>query len=229
MKTKTIIALLGSAFLTTLALPPTAQSASSTVSFKADVLPIFEAHCNECHRPGGEGHEESGLDLSTYQGVMKGTKFGAIVSPGDPWTSNLMAVIDGRTDASITMPHSKRRAMTKEDRRILRRWIIDGATKADYVKAPQSVIADLCKDCHVPGGMGYEASGFDVTSYETLMKGTDHGSVIVPGDPVMSNMMVLIDGRASGSLRMPHQEHSEPTAQERTKLRRWISQGAQDN
>lgn len=205
------------------------QAAFSTISFEKEIQPIFNDYCVECHKPGGSGTEASGLDLSTYEGVMKGTKHGAIVSPGDPFTSNLMAVLDGRTDASITMPHNEKRPMNKNDRRILRKWIIGGATKDDYAKGAENVIGELCLDCHIPGGIGYEASGLDMRTYESLMKGTHYGPIIVPGDPVTSNLMVLIDGRAASGLKMPHNDQGEPTPKDKIKLRRWINQGAQNN
>lgn len=205
------------------------QAAAADTSYKGEVQPIFDTYCVECHKAGGIGTQASGLRLDSYAGVMTGTKHGKIIVPGDPLTSNLMAVLEGRTDASITMPHNEKRAMTKEDRRILRKWIVGGATKADYAGRPSQVIQELCLDCHVAGGSGYEASGLNMTTYESLMKGTKHGAIIVPGDPVTSNLMVLIEGRAKGGLKMPHNEQGEPTKAERKKIRSWIVQGAKDN
>lgn len=206
-----------------------AHAASNTISYAKDVQPIFDTYCGACHQPGGPGTETSGLDLSSYEGVMKGTKFGPIVVPGDALTSNLMAVLENRTDASIRMPHSDRRDMTKEDLKVLRTWIVDGATEEDYQNGSKQVIADLCLDCHQPGGSGYEASGLDMRTYESLMKGTRHGPIIVPGDAFSSNLMVLVEGRATGGLKMPHSEHPAPTAQDRKVLRRWIAEGAKNN
>ncbi|MEG3618673.1 c-type cytochrome domain-containing protein [Magnetovibrio sp. PR-2] len=202
---------------------------AADTSYKADVQPIFDTYCVECHNANGVGTLASGLRLDSYEGVMAGTKHGKIIVPGDPLTSNLMAVLEGRTDASISMPHNDKRDMTKEDRRILRKWIVGGATKADYAGRPSQVIQELCLDCHIAGGSGYEASGLNMTTYESLMKGTKHGPIIVPGDPVTSNIMVLIEGRAAGGLKMPHNEQGEPNKAERKKLRSWIVQGAKNN
>ena len=47
------------------------------VSFKEDILPLLKWRCASCHESGGAGYEKSGLDLTSYAGVMKGTKFGA--------------------------------------------------------------------------------------------------------------------------------------------------------
>jgi mono/diheme cytochrome c family protein len=74
--------------------PNSADAASAAVSFKEDVFPILKGRCIECHQPGGEGYEKSGLDLTTYGGVIKGTKYGSMIEPGNPDMSNLMLLLD---------------------------------------------------------------------------------------------------------------------------------------
>jgi hypothetical protein len=101
-------------------------SAQDAISFTEDVYPVLELRCLECHQPGGPGYETSGLDLRSYDGLMKGTKHGPIVVPGSAFTSNLIAVIDGRTDASLRMPHNRKR-MSKCERLLLRFWVSQGA------------------------------------------------------------------------------------------------------
>jgi hypothetical protein len=95
-------------------------------SFRADVLPVFQVHCAACHAPGGEGTASSGLDLTTYQGVMKGTKFGPMVIAGDPDSSNLMRLLDWRASAQLRMPHDKKQLPIGE-RDTIRVWIRQGA------------------------------------------------------------------------------------------------------
>jgi hypothetical protein len=112
-----------------LALLGLAYSANATeppVSFKDDVLPIFQVHCASCHAPGGEGTSASGLVLTSYQGVMKGTKFGPMVIPGDPETSNLMWLLDWRASPQLRMPHGKQQLPVGE-RDTIRNWIRQGA------------------------------------------------------------------------------------------------------
>src|SRR6266540_5708834 len=88
------------------AIKPSAKGvATPTISFREDVFPIFKGRCLECHQPGGPGYEKSGLDLSTYEGVMKGTKFGPMVIPKDPESSNLMVLLDWRASPELRMPH----------------------------------------------------------------------------------------------------------------------------
>lgn len=96
------------------------------VSFKADVQPILAKHCLECHAPGGAGAEKSGLLMSSYDDLMKGTRFGAIIKPGDALTSALIMLVEGRADPSIRMPHQKE-PLSKDQIALLRSWVEQGA------------------------------------------------------------------------------------------------------
>jgi hypothetical protein len=73
------------------------------MSFSEDIVPIFKGYCESCHQPGGQGYAASGLDLTSYDGLMKGTKFGPMVVPGKPDQSNLYILISGQ--AKIQMPY----------------------------------------------------------------------------------------------------------------------------
>ena len=105
---------------------PAKKSRAPATSFSEDVFPIFKGRCIDCHRPGGAGYEASGLDLTTYEGVMKGTKFGKMVIPGDPDTSNLMWLLEWRGKPETRMPHGQKQ-LSICDRTAIRRWILDGA------------------------------------------------------------------------------------------------------
>lgn len=74
------------------------------ISYSEDIEPIFRGWCVSCHQPGGQGYEASGVDLRSYKGLMKGTKFGPVVIPKEPDTSTLIALIYGRTSPKIRMP-----------------------------------------------------------------------------------------------------------------------------
>lgn len=103
-----------------------AAGAAETLSFKTDVLPIVKIRCLACHKPGGEGYVQSGLDLTSYAGLMKGTKHGTVVVPGDAFTSNIIVLLDGRADPSLRMPHDLKK-MPGDEIDIIRRWINQGA------------------------------------------------------------------------------------------------------
>jgi uncharacterized membrane protein len=98
-----------------------------------------------------------------------------------------------------------------------------------YQKDVVPVLDKHCKACHVPGQPGYVVSGFELGSYETLMKGTQFGPVVLPGDPLTSVLVMLIEGRVDPSLKMPHGGASTPTQDEILTIRRWVEQGAKNN
>lgn len=96
------------------------------VSFSQQVQPIIQARCIECHATGGQGFQASGLSMETYDTLMKGTKFGPVIKPGDAVFSTLMRLIEGKADPSIRMPHGKE-PLTDEQIKIIKEWINQGA------------------------------------------------------------------------------------------------------
>lgn len=101
-------------------------AAAEQVSYRLDVYPILESRCVACHKEGGDGYKQSGLDLSSYAGLLKGTKHGPIVVPGDPVSSNLNVLIEGRADPKLRMPHNQR-PLLKEQQQIVHTWVKQGA------------------------------------------------------------------------------------------------------
>jgi hypothetical protein len=96
------------------------------VSFKEAVLPVLNRHCLECHKAGGDGEQKSGLSMESYESLMKGTRFGAVVLPGDSLGSTLNMLVEGRADASIRMPHHGD-ALPSADAALLKAWVDQGA------------------------------------------------------------------------------------------------------
>jgi hypothetical protein len=96
------------------------------IGFKTEVQPILQQYCTECHKPGGEGTAKSGLDMSSYEALMKGTKFGPVVKPGDSLSSALNMLVEGRADPSIKMPHG-RESLPADKIAILKNWVQQGA------------------------------------------------------------------------------------------------------
>jgi len=96
------------------------------VSYKREVEPILKQNCHACHLPGGDGQTKSGLDMSSYNNLMKGTKFGPIIKPGDSLSSVLIMLVEGRADPSIRMPHDGKR-MEGKDIQTLKSWVEQGA------------------------------------------------------------------------------------------------------
>jgi hypothetical protein len=105
---------------------PTPPGAAA-VSFRSDVAPIIEKHCVGCHIPGKPGTEASGFVVDSYAALMKGTKFGPVVLPGDPVSSTLIRLVEGRADPSINMPHGQGDKLSATEIATLRAWVQQGA------------------------------------------------------------------------------------------------------
>lgn len=97
------------------------------VSFSVDVKPIIDKNCLACHQEGGTGYEASGFAMTTYDDLMKGTKFGPMIIAGDPEGSNMVVLMEGRADPSISMPHGAMDPVRKSDIGLIRTWIKQGA------------------------------------------------------------------------------------------------------
>lgn len=97
------------------------------VSFANDVKPVLDQYCVECHQPGGAGYAASGLDLTSYAGVMRGTRNGPMVVPGDSMGSNLIVLMEGRADPSLKMPHGTRTKVRVAEIDAISAWIDQGA------------------------------------------------------------------------------------------------------
>ncbi len=99
---------------------------SRDISFRNDIAPILEKNCLPCHAEGGPGYEKSGFSVASYETVMKGTKFGPVITPGSSLTSSLVMLIEHRSDPSISMPHG-RDPLPQEDIERIKQWIDQGA------------------------------------------------------------------------------------------------------
>lgn len=93
------------------------------VSYTNDVFPILEKRCIRCHGGIDEGEVrlELSLNMTTYEGLMVGSEYGEVVTPGDPDDSVLIQMIeDGdMPDEGDPVP--------PEELEILRAWIAEGA------------------------------------------------------------------------------------------------------
>ena len=116
--------------LTALCLLPLTMAACTgepTVSYSQDVKPIIDQNCISCHQPNKPGEIASGFNMTTYDDLMKGGRFGPMVIPGDVEGSNMIVLMEGRADPSISMPHGKEKPVTAGDIRTIRLWIKQGA------------------------------------------------------------------------------------------------------
>lgn len=97
------------------------------MSFSTNIKPIIDNYCTECHaNEQGEGAQKSGLLLSSYESLMKGTKYGPVIVAGDATSSTLYRLISGQADPSIAMPHNKK-YLTPDEIHTVELWIDQGA------------------------------------------------------------------------------------------------------
>ena len=71
--------------------------------------------------------EASGFSMMSYDDLMKGTQFGPMVIAGDSEGSNMVVLMEGRADPSISMPHGSTKRVPKADIDTIRAWIDQGA------------------------------------------------------------------------------------------------------
>lgn len=104
-----------------------ACSGEPEASFSQDVRPILEKNCLSCHQAGGAGFEASGFSMASYDELMKGTDGGKMVIAGDVEGSNLVVLMEGRADPSISMPHGSMDPVPTQDIATIKKWIAQGA------------------------------------------------------------------------------------------------------
>lgn len=94
-----------------------------------------------------------------------------------------------------------------------------------YAEHVQPIFTQRCVSCHGPSRA---ENGLKLASYEELMKGTQFGSVVVPGSASASTLLAVLRGTTDPSIRMPHggERLSEVELQNVTL---WIEAGAPSN
>ena len=110
------------------ATPPPAAT-KTDVTYAADIKTIFETSCVKCH--SGD-RAKARLHMDSLAGVLKGTKDGKIVTPGDSAKSWIVTAIAHQTkDQDGWMPPLKNKAgikpLTPEQIGLIRAWIDQGA------------------------------------------------------------------------------------------------------
>lgn len=119
----------GIAALIALAQAAPLNAAEEKTTFQDHVLPIIENNCAKCHNPD---KKKGDLDLTSYNGVMKGGGSGAVVLSGNTEGSKLYRAVTHAEDP--TMPPNKPRLPDKE-LDVFKRWIAGGLLESSGSKA----------------------------------------------------------------------------------------------
>ena len=94
-----------------------------------------------------------------------------------------------------------------------------------FAKDIQPIFSQSCVACH---GSQTPYNGLSLDSYEGVMKGTQFGSVVVPGESAMSPLVGLIKHETDSKIWMPY--HKEQLSPNRIKnIENWIRYGARNN
>lgn len=64
--------------------------------------------------------------MTSHASLMRGTRYGPIIEPGEPMNSLLNQLVEGRAHPSIAMPHG-RNHLPDSEIAVLRAWVVQGA------------------------------------------------------------------------------------------------------
>ena len=116
--------------------------------------------------------------------------------------------------------------------------VVTGCSRdVSFQKDIRPILETSCISCHDSTGEGVATSGFSAKDYDSVMKGTKFGPVIVAGSSESSTLYRLIAHKADKAVQMPpHHEQSlaegrmTPLSTEQIELiKQWIDQGARNN
>ncbi len=200
------------------------------------------AACVICHSSNNSETSYRGLDLSTCEGILKGSTESParkVVVPGKP-KKGLMR----RHIRNNRMPLGVSFDYPQDTPNILavKKWIDDGAKNDNHFtkeilplfKLPDTFGTPVpCTGCHMSNQEPPSFHELDMTSHEGLMLGADaiakakEGKppvkVVIPGDSASSKLYQrLIENRMPAGI-SPAEDRSNPNL---TLLLRWIKQGA---
>lgn len=89
------------------------------------INPILDANCVACH---GNGKVKGGLQVDSYESLMKGGKDGPVIVPGHPEKSLLLERVTLPPDHKQFMPAEGRPPLNPEQIAWLKAWVQQGAS-----------------------------------------------------------------------------------------------------
>jgi mono/diheme cytochrome c family protein len=224
------------------------KPAENMVLFRKQIAPILVERCGRCHVDKSSG----GFALATYEQLMKGSKAGVVLFPGDPASSPLISLIE-----SGQMPPNGDR-VPREKLELIKTWVQQGAkddgadpkasiqssaggkggsskidkpaeSKMTTGKETVSFSSDIaplivanCNGCH------YSANnvqgGLRMNNFNEIAKGGDSGPMFEPGKGDDSLLVKKLLG-TSGQ-RMPAGGRPPLSDAQINLVKKWIDEGA---
>jgi uncharacterized membrane protein len=205
----------------------------------AAVQEILNDNCIMCHN-GPKAPK--GLQLTSYELLMKGSENGAVVVPNDPPSSEIVKRVRGVSKPRMPFGGEP---LVDDNIKLIEEWIAAGA-KGDNAfetqprEKPQPVLkkegvtfSDVrpifrmrCERCHTEKGlMGPAPEGFMATSYESILDSRDRARV-VPGNPSASELVRKVRGQSLP--RMPFDGPPYLSDEEISRIEGWVQQGARN-
>ena len=207
---------------------------AAEIDFVQDVKPVLEFNCVSCHRAD---NAKGKLRLDEKEFAFKSKD---VISPGDPEESSLYWTTTLAIDDDEIMPPIKNEEkdypLRKPEQTILKQWIKEGAKWPDGIKLTSrkrlpkkiSFVNDVkpilelnCLSCHRKD----KAEGkLRLDTFEHAFAKDD---VIVPGDPVASDLWYLCTLPMDDEELMPPEGNDPLDPADLFMLRRWIEEGAE--
>jgi hypothetical protein len=105
----------------------TKAAETGQLKFSQDIAPILVANCVGCHSGNGAGLRRGKLDLSTFDGLRKGTPKPdhPVIVPGKPDESHIVLRING--EETPKMPQGANAGISDEAIAKITRWVKEGA------------------------------------------------------------------------------------------------------
>lgn len=112
-----------------------------------------------------------------------------------------------------------------------------GQGEVSFADDIDPIIQKSCISCHSGMGEGATASEYLMVDYQSVMKGTVHGPVVVAGSRMSSSLYLVVAGKTAPEIRMPpHNDESFAqgrgvmlSAETIELIGLWIDQGAKNN
>ena len=121
--------------------------AQEKISYQDHILPLVEANCSKCHNAD---KKKADLELTSYQGALKGSGSGAILVSGNPEASKLWKAL---THAEEPFMPPNRPKLADQELESFRKWILGGLLEnAGGKPVPASALAmDLTLKADISG------------------------------------------------------------------------------